>query len=301
VDRPGQQGGTAIPIAVAALAIALFSAMDAIMKGLSLAIGAYNALLWRTLAGAILGGAVFLARRQAWPTAAVMRVHLTRGILSSVMAVLFFWGLARVPMAQAIALAFIAPLISLYLAAVFLKEKIEKRAILASLLGFAGVIVILSGQASAQLGPEALIGSLSILGSACLYAGNIVLMRHQAQMAGPVEVAFFISAIMTSCFLVASPRLGAIPAAGHWPAILAGALLAFASLMLFAWAYARAEAQHLAPVEYTGFLWAALFGFLIFGEPVRPFTILGAAMIVGACLVAARPKPGAAAHAEGAI
>jgi S-adenosylmethionine uptake transporter len=301
MKRPWHQAGAAVPIAVAALAIGLFSTMDAIMKGLSLAIGAYNALLWRTLAGALLGGLVFFARRQAWPAPPVMRVHLTRGILSSVMAILFFWGLARVPMAQAIALAFIAPIIALYLAALFLKEKIERRAIFASLLGFAGVVVILSGQASADLGPEALVGSLSILASACLYAGNIVLMRHQAQMAGPVEVAFFISAIMTTCFLFASPFLAEMPATEHWPAILGGALLAFASLMLFAWAYARAEAQHLAPVEYTGFLWAALFGLLVFAEPVRPLTIVGAAMIVAACLIAARRRPGAQAHAEGAI
>ena len=301
MDKPAQGRGAAVPVAVAALAIGLFSTMDAIMKGLSLAIGAYNALLWRTLAGALLGGLVFLARRQAWPERSVMRVHLMRGILSSVMAILFFWGLARVPMAQAIALAFIAPIISLYLAAVFLKETIERSAILASLLGFAGVVVILSGQAGAELGPEALVGSLAILASACLYAGNIVLMRRQAQMAGPVEVAFFISAIMTSCFLFASPFLAAWPEAEHWPAILGGALLAFASLMLFAWAYARAEAQHLAPVEYSGFIWAAAFGWLFFAEPVRPFTIVGAAMIVAACLIAARPRPGAAAHAEGAM
>ena len=86
------------------------------------------------------------------------------------MAILFFWGLARVPLAQAIALAFVAPLIALYLAALLLKEKIERRAILASLLGFAGVLVILAGQAEAELGPEAFRGSIAILVSAGLYA-----------------------------------------------------------------------------------------------------------------------------------
>lgn len=298
---PGKQGGIAIPVGIAALAIALFSTMDAVMKGLSLAIGAYNALLWRTMAGALLGGAVFALTRQAWPSGGVLRVHLARGLLSSVMAVLFFWGMARVPMAQAIALAFIAPLIALYLAAIFLKEKIERRAIVASLLGFGGVIVILSGQARADLGPQALAGSFSILASACLYAGNIVLMRRQALVAGPVEIAFFISAIMSLCFLVAAPFLATPPPAPHWPAILGAALLAFASLMLFAWAYARAQAQHLAPVEYSGFVWAALFGWLFFAEPVRPFTIVGAGMIVAACLIAAHARPGAAAHAEGAM
>jgi S-adenosylmethionine uptake transporter len=280
----------ALPVAVAALAIALFSTMDALMKGLALAIGTYNALLWRTLIGATIAGAIFFARRSAWPKRAAMRIHLIRGCMSSVMAILFFWGLARVPMAQAIALAFVAPLIALYLAAILLKEKIERGAILASLLGLAGVLVILAGQAQADLGPQALRGSAAILGSAALYAWNIILMRQQAQVAAPLETAFFTSLIMGSCFLLLAPFLAVPPQSVHLPAILSAALLAFVSLMLFAWAYARAEAQRLAPVEYTGFLWAAVFGFFFFAEPVRPLTFIGAAMIVFACYMAARPS-----------
>jgi S-adenosylmethionine uptake transporter len=211
--------------------------------------------------------------------------------MSSVMAILFFWGLARVPMAQAIALAFVAPLIALYLAALLLKEKIERAAILASLLGFAGVVVILAGQAEAKLGRDALLGSFSILASAGLYAWNIILMRQQALLAGPVEIAFFTSGIMAACFALVAPFLAAPPEAGHVPALLLAACLAFASLLLLSWAYARAQAQHLAPVEYTGFIWAAIFGFLIFAEPVQPLTFVGAAMIVGACIVATRKQP----------
>lgn len=280
----------AIPFAVAAFGIALFSTMDAVMKHLALAIGVYNALLWRTMAGAIFGGAVFFGRRQAWPAPRVLRIHLLRGVLSAVMAFLFFWGLARVPMAQAIALAFVAPLIALYLAALILKEKIARSAVLASLLGFAGVLVILAGQARAELGPDAFRGSLAILASAGLYAYNIILMRQQALVAKPVEIAFFMSAIMTSCFLLAAPLLAVWPPAHELPAILGAAALAFASLLALSWAYARAEAQYLAPTEYTGFLWAALFGWLVFAEPVRPLTLAGAAMIVAACVIAARPR-----------
>jgi S-adenosylmethionine uptake transporter len=296
----GQQRGIAIPFGVALLGISVFSTMDAVMKGLALSIGAYNALLWRTAAGALLGGAVFLLRRMRWPGRAALRMHLIRGSMSSVMAVLFFWGLARVPMAQAIALAFIAPLVALYLAALWLGEKIRRRAVVASLLGLAGVAVILFGQSRAELGPEALKGSAAILASAGLYAANIVLMRAQARVAGPVEVAFFMSAIMSVCFLLAAPVFAVLPPPGAWPGILAAALLAFASLMLLAWAYARAEAQHLAPTEYSGFVWAAFYGWIVFSEPVRPFTLAGAAMIVFACLIAARTRL-PAEHAEGAL
>lgn len=261
------------------------------MKSLSLAIGTYNALLWRTGAGGVIAAVFFFGLRTPWPMGKAMRVHLTRGLISVPMALLFFWGLARVPMAQAIALAFVAPLIALYLAALLLGEKIERRAILASLLGFSGVVVIFAGQAEAELGRDAFWGSLAVLASAGLYAYNIILMRRQAQLARPVEVAFFTSGIMAASFALAAPFLADLPPAPQWPAIVCAALLAFGSLLLLSWAYARAEAQHLALVEYTSFVWAALLGWLFFNEAVQPLTLAGAAMIVVACLIAATRRP----------
>jgi S-adenosylmethionine uptake transporter len=293
--------GIAIPFAVATAGIALFSGMDAVMKHLALAIGTYNALLWRTMAGALLAGAFFFAARSPWPGREAMRVHLTRGLLGVPMALLFFWGLAREPLAQAIALAFVAPLIALYLAAIILKEQIEGRAILASVLGFGGVLVIFAGQAKADLGPEAFQGSIAILASAALYAWNIILMRRQALLARPTEVAFFTSGLMAASFLLAAPVLAELPPPQHWPAIVGAALLAFASLLLLSWAYARAEAQHLAPVEYTSFVWAALLGFLVFQEEVQPLTLGGAAMIVVACLIAATRRPPPDADVEAGV
>jgi S-adenosylmethionine uptake transporter len=291
----------AIPFAVAAAGIALFSIMDAVMKHLVLAIGAYNAIFWRNLAGATFGGLAFLGAGGRWPSRPAMRIHLIRGGISSVMAILFFWGLARVPLAQGVALAFVAPLIALYLAAIILKEQISRRAIFASLFGFAGVLVILAAQAEAEMGPEALQGALAILGSAMFYAYNIILMRQQAQIAKPLEIAFFQSAIVSLCFLTVAPFLAELPPAAELGAVFGGAVLAFGSLMLLSWAYARAEAQYLAPVEYTAFIWAVGLGLLFFAEPVRPLTIVGAAMIVAACLFAARKRPVPVADVEAAL
>lgn len=274
--------------AVATAGIASFSGMDAVMKALTLAIGTYNAMLWRVLVGAVIGGALWFALKSPRPSRAAMRIHLIRGMLSSAMAILFFWGLARVPLAQGVALAFVAPLIALYLAALVLKEQIERRAVLASLLGFAGVIVILAAQAQAEMGPEAFRGAMAILASAVFYAWNIVLMRQQALVAKPLEVAFFTGLVAAACYLPFAFFLAELPPPGQYPAIAAAALLGIGSLMLLSWAYARAEAQYLAPVEYTAFVWAALFGILFFAEPVKPLTLIGAAMIVAACLFAAR-------------
>ena len=70
------------------------------------------------------------------------------------------------------------------------------------------------------------------------------------------------------------------------------------SLLLLSWAYARAQATILIPVEYTAFVWAALFGWVFFSEVITVPTVMGTALIVVACLVAARQKSGPVDHIE---
>lgn len=276
---------------VGMLGIALFSGMDAVMKGLVIAIGTYATMLWRNLIGVALSGTLYATRRSPWPARPILKLHVARGVLSTFMGFLFFWGLGRVPLAQAVALAFIAPLIALYLAAALLEETVGRRTVAASGIAFAGIVVIFVGQAQADLGREALLGSIAILASAVCYALNIILMRRQAQVAGPVEIAFFQSLVVSAMLLAALPLIGVeVPSLAQWPWIAFAALLAFGSMLLLSWAYARAEASYLAATEYTAFLWAALFGWLFFDETVSPFTIAGACLIVAGCILAAR-KP----------
>ena len=284
-----------LPFAVACIGIALFSVMDGVMKGLTLAIGAYNAMLWRQATGFVIGGGAFLITRSRWPSATAMRLHAIRGVIGAAMALTFFWGIARVPLAEGIALSFIAPIITLFLAAMILKEKISGSSIFASIMGLAGVGVILSGRLGGQHDDAALWGIGAIFVSAVLYAYNLILQRQQAQIATPLEVAFFVNLFAFATMALASPWLAVVPAVENVGPIVAAAVLAFVSLLLLAWAYARAEAQLLVPVEYTAFVWAAIFGWVFFREDVTPTTVLGAAMIVAGCLVAARQRP---AHVE---
>jgi len=258
------------------------------MKGLTLEVGTFAALLWRSLIGIALGAIPFLATRNPWPGGTALRLHLLRGVIMVPMAVLFFWGLARIPIAQAVALTFIAPLMALVLAAFILREPIGKGTLGGSIAAFAGVIVIFIGQARADLGPAALLGSLAILGSAIIYAFNIVVMRRQAQHAGPVEIAFFQNLVIGAVLLISAPFIGAPLPTDHWAELVLAASLAIGSLMLLGWGYARAGAAYLSTTEYTAFLWGMLLGWLRFGETVSPFTLAGAGLIVVGCLVAAR-------------
>ncbi len=261
------------------------------MKQLTLAIGTYPTLLWRSLIGIALAAIPYLATRNAWPGPTALRLHLLRGVMMVPMAILFFWGLARVPMAQAVALTFIAPLIALVLAALILDEPVGRRTVGGSLAAFAGVVVIFIGQSQADLGRSALLGSFAILGSAVIYAFNIIVMRRQAQNAGPVEIAFFQNIVIGIVLVAAIPVMGRPPLPnGHWGELLLAAALAIGSLMLLGWAYARAGAAYLSTTEYSAFLWAMLLGWWRFGETVSSFTLLGAGLIVAGCLVAARMR-----------
>jgi S-adenosylmethionine uptake transporter len=272
-------------------AVAVLSIMDAVMKHLVLVIGIVAVSVWRSAANLALSAMLYLPRRLPWPDRKTLRVHVIRGVDVMVMAALFFWGIGRVPLAQAIALTFIAPLIAMLLAALLLDEKIGSRSIAGSVVAFAGVIVIVLGQAQARVASDVLLGIAAIIGSALCYAGNIVLMRRQALAARPLEINFFQCVTVMALWLLAIPLAG-IPAWPHeqWPWVIVACLLSTAGTLLFAWGYARGPASYLAATEYSGFLWASLMGWLVFRERVSLYTLAGAILIVGGCVVAARGK-----------
>ncbi len=280
----------ALAFAVAALGIGLFSMMDAVMKSLVLAIGVYNALLWRQMVSVGLGAVAWRLGKSGRPSARALKLHCARGLVTTAMAVLFFWGLARVPMAQAISLTYIAPILALLLAAVTLGERVGWKTVVASIVALGGVVVVMIGQGREVPGPETLLGTLSILGSAVLYAVNLVIARLQSQAARPGEIAFFQALVITATLALAAPWLAVVPEAVSWPKLVLAAGLATASLWLLGWAYAHGDTGFLATTEYTSFVYAAGLGFLVFGERVSAFTLAGAAVIVVACLYAARRR-----------
>jgi S-adenosylmethionine uptake transporter len=292
VNRVAQHPSRAFVVALGA--VAALSIMDAVMKHLVLAIGIIAVSVWRSLANLLFASALYLPARRAWPSRRTLKIHIARGVLVTGLAFLFFWGIGRVPLAQAIALTFIGPLIALLLAGVFLKEEIGSRSIIGSFGAFAGVIVIVIGQARAHLGAEVLLGSIAILCSAACYAANIVMMRQQALAAKPLEINFFQSVTVFAVWLGALPFVGIPLLPGsqlQWIAV--AALLSTGGTLLYGWAYARGEASYLAVTEYSAFIWASGLGWLVFRESVSLYTIFGALLIVGGCLIAARRKIGA--------
>lgn len=283
------------------LGIAVYSFMDAAMKELGLALGAYTALVWRFSAGTLLSGGVWALSRPRWPARATLRLHAWRAVVVAGMAILFFHSITLLPLAEAIALSFIAPLIALYLAAITLGERIGRAAIIASVLGIIGVVVILLGRVGEEVhagGWQAWEGVAAVLGSAVLYAYNLILARKQAQIAPPAEIAFFQTFLVLLVFLPFAPWFLRSDLAVDWWMVFAAAGLSVVSLWIMSWAYARAEAQVLIPVEYTAFIWAAVCGWIFFDEALTWPLVLGTVLIVAGCLINARATAGKGAPVE---
>jgi S-adenosylmethionine uptake transporter len=286
--------------AIAAFGIASYSVMDAVMKGMSIAHGAYSAVLWRSVAGVVLMAPVFVARRQPWPGREALLLHAARGAVAGASVLLFFWGLVRVTMAQGVALTFLAPLIALFLAGAFLGEKVRRAAIGGSVVASLGVLAIAAGQVQAHASADGVLGCVAIVIASILYAGSLILLRRQAQVADPLEVALFTSLVLSALLLLGAPWFSGVPGAVFLPGIFGAAALGSFSAMLLAWAYRHAEAQVLAPVEYTAFVWAMILGWLVFGEHVSLWTVGGALLIIAGCGVAVRGRAGPAPQTEAA-
>lgn len=299
MTQPTATGGAWGAVALCILGVALFSLMDVLMKGASLAMGAFAALFWRNMLATLFSGAALIAMGSArWPPAAVMRLHWVRAALIAPMAWLFFWGLTKLPMAETIALSFIAPIIALSLTPLLLGEKVSRHAIVAALIGVAGVAIIVGGRIGGQYQPGALLGALATLLSAVLFALNLLVQRRQAQVAGAIEVAFYQNLLVLALLMPFAPWLLRVSAAIQWPEVIGAALLTACSQAALSAAYAKASASRLIPLEYSAFLWAALFGWIFFAEMPTVPVLAGVGLIILACLVAARERPQLTAHVE---
>lgn len=284
MPRPG-------PVLTYVTGIGVFCGMDALMKALVADNSAVMASFWR-YAAAILFVLPFWWR-EGFPrvTREMLPIHLLRAVVGSVSAVAFFHGLSVLPLAEAITIAFIAPLLIPPFAALLLKERLEPASVAAGMAGFAGVLVA-TGIDVGALSAARLGGIAAVLLSAVSYALVIVITRLRAARDGPALLTLLnagLSSLLIGAAMVATvPSAQWLPAGDEIPLVLGVGATGAVALQFIARAYAAEQAQRLAPYEYTALFWAALFGLVFFGEPVAPRTLAGAAIIIAACLWQAR-------------
>lgn len=276
---------THFPVLLAALGVLLFSLLDAVMKAQALAMGTYNAMFWRMAFGVLFALLLFFPSRVKPISGQLLKIHLLRAALTTLMTYLFFFSLTRIPLAQAIGLSFIAPIITLFLAAPLLGERIQSNAKIAATLGFMGVVVVVGGELLSLNADSDLLGLSAVLLFALLYALYLILQRKHSLMASPMEIVFYQNIMVFGMLLLGAPFFVSLPAnAAQWGGAALAAAFAMGSLSLMSMAYRSAEAQKLISIEYTAFIWAALLGWLFFAEGLSIQTLLGTGLIVAGCL-----------------
>lgn len=205
------------------------------------------------------------------------KVQILRAALTIPMIWCFFTGLKLMSLAEAITIAFTAPLFITILSRPLLGEQIGRRRWGAVVIGFVGILVALRPGVG-----EISIGPILVIISAFAYALSMVLLRRFAGQE-PTHNILFYSAI--GAFLVGgfnSVPIWIIPDAIDWGLLLLvgvwGVLGSYAVIR----AYRLGEASMLAPLEYTALIWSIIFDLWLFSLTPIPAVLLGAAIVIAA-------------------
>ena len=210
--------------------------------------------------------------------------HVTRGAFGAFSMLCSFASLAYLPVATAQALAYLAPILTLPLAAWSLGEKISSRAVIAVSFGMAGVITIL-WRALHLPGTGAWIGAAAGLGYAVTMAFVRVHIKALTKTESPATISFYFAVICTVIGLASYPLgWGEVSADLIWPLLGAG-ILGGLGHIVSAEAVARSSVGNLAVYDYTGIIWALLFDLVLFGTVPGVWSIIGMALILFAALL----------------
>ena len=274
----------ALPYLQAAGGVAALCVLDAAVKQLTLGHALLLVVFGRYVAGTLFALVVWQWQGRPPYTRAMLVPHFVRGVLIALTASLFFYAIRSLPLAEAITLSFTAPLMIPPLAQLLIGEKMRGPVLGAAALGFVGVLVTVQG--APAFDGERAPALAAILAASLTYALAAIAMRSRA---GDGATRLTLSGSVIPLVLLAPFAIGeAMPAPESWPLFAVAGLFGNLGIQLLARAYAEVEVQVLGVLEFTALFWAALFGWLLFDEAVRSQVWLGAAIIAGACLWAAR-------------
>ena len=276
-------------VLLAVVAEGLLTLMDALIKQLSPRYPTLEIAFLRFAFGTVGATVYALWMRPGWPTREAAAYNGLRVLLVVVTATSFFFALSRLPLADAIAMGLISPVLTALLGAMLLGESLDWRIMLALAAGFLGMLLIVGGKLGASgMGEEVLVGAAAVLVSAVCYSLNLIVLRHRATRDPLAQIILFQN--------LGPALILALPALWAWTTPKLADLAVFAFLgtigviahTMLAHAFARIEAARLAPIMYVTLVWGVVFGFLFFAEVPGLATIAGAGLIVLGTLVTQR-------------
>ena len=224
--------------------------------------------------------AILLMRGRSALRSEHVRLHAFRGLLILLAAYLLFSSLAFLPLPEAIALVFAAPMFVTALSVPLLGEAVGWRRWGAVILGFVGVLILVRpGGATFQT------ASLLPVGTAFLYALFMISARWIGRNESLWTMMFFVMLFPT---VYAAPF-----ALWAWNPVQAGDLRLFVGMAIFGslgitligQAFRMAPAAVVAPFDYTALVWATVLGFLIGGDTPALWTVVGTLVIVASGII----------------
>lgn len=261
-------------------AFALFSGHDVLVKQLGVTYSPFQIVFFTALLSFPL---VTLALMNDKKEGTLRPVHpwwlALRSISGSASAVFAYYAFSQLPLSQAYAILFCAPLIITLLSVPMLGETIRIRRGLAILVGLGGVMIVLR-PGSAELG----LGHLAAFFSATTGALNSIIVRkigHDERAAVMVLYPMMTNFLLTAAVLPLVYVPVAVGDLGLFAVVALLVLLAMSSLVL---AYDRGTAMVVAPMQYSQIIWAAVFGALLFGDFPDWQTYLGTGIIAASSL-----------------
>lgn len=210
-------------------------------------------------------------------------LHLLRGTFNGIGMILWFWGLALIPVADAVALQFTLPLFTLLLAMIFLGERVGIRRTSATLVGFIGALIIIRPGFA-----EVAWATVAVLGSAVLYGATFIVMRSQSLNDTPMIIMFWSNLFIGLIAVIPAALVWVPPPVEVWPWLLflgCGGWLAHFSLTK---ALITIDAKMAAPFDYLRLPLVAIAAYPLFGEFPDALTWTGATIIAVATAYIAR-------------
>jgi drug/metabolite transporter (DMT)-like permease len=286
-------------VSVLMFGIGFGNIQDAFLKQLSGSYPFHQMQTLRTAVGlAMICGFLFWRHGRNALKGTMKPVQLARGLFLGIGSTFFYLGLAAMTMADAVSLYFALPLFVVALSGLVLQQRVPFEHWVATVIGFAGVAVMLR--------PTSALfdwSSLLPLTASLFYALGNLLTRKVDAAAPPMVTAFYAAL----CFLTVAGLLALIFGSGAFetnshpslafltrgwvmPTLRDGLVIGLVGLMTFAGFYAYAEAYRLAPpsfvapFEYSALVWAIGLGLLFFGDLPTRSMLMGSAIIIGAGL-----------------
>jgi drug/metabolite transporter (DMT)-like permease len=192
----------------------------------------------------------------------------------------FTYGLRTLPLSEAYAIFFIAPLLITALASPFLGERVDRARWIAIGVGFLGMLVILRPTGTGAL----TLSGLAIFVCASGYSVSAIIVRVLGRTDSTPSMVFWLMFfIAIGASLLALPRWQPLQP-GHWPIIAAIAVTGSLGQWFVTEAFRRGQASFVAPFEYTGLVWGVALDWFVWHTLPGLVTFAGAAVIIGSGL-----------------